>query len=323
MSESDKIAATDDQVSSSADEKTSEQLWEELGFGGSGPAKAASGPADEGHDDDDDAGDGQHASPESSKDDAARSDGTETTDDAPSALDALKAQNERLEWIVRTQDGRLSAAARELADLKRRTAATIPDKGTSGDTDDDPSKGRKERLASTREEFPDIAGPVVEELESLRAEISSLREQSGRKASEDRAAAEQRISDIHEEQQREFLKEHADGFDVISKNAKMFQSWIEDQPKLIRDQFAINSEAIVDANGAALVVTRFKQALAEADASRSGGDSETRQQSRRERQRDGARETRGRRAPATTPDLPDDADPQELWAEMHRTGLLR
>lgn len=314
MSESDDIPAPDKEESS-AEEMTEEQIWSEFGFGKkSGPAEKQAAPDDDAPDDADDAGDGPDDTTDPSDGDDAGSRDTEPT----GKTEDLAAQNARLEHLLNSQNGRLNASAREIADLKRRLAAATSPKDAPGEKGDDPSKERKERLDAVKEEFPDIAGPMAAELEALHAEIASLRERDGKKAETDRQAAQSRLDEIHTEQWQLFTDEHPDGLGVIEKNAEAFRGWIEDQPKRVRDLFAVNSEQIVDGAGAALVVTKFKQALAET----SGGTSENRQRNRRQRQLDGARNSSGSRVPASTGSLPDDADPQALWKEMRRNKMF-
>lgn len=319
MNESDKIAE-DRAVAPSEDEKTDEQLWTEFGFDGKGGPADDAAPQEPDEDPDDGAGkdDDPDDAPKPSEDDASSQDAEPAEEDDQ---DALAKQNAELANQIERQNRRLSAKQREVNALRRQIEAAKSGKDSPPDADET-SKSRKEQLDSVKEEFPDIAGPMAAEIEALRSEIATLRSQSSEKAKSDGEAAQKRLEDIYAAEWSTLTEKHSDGVQVIRDNAKVFRSWIGDQPKRIRDLYQANIDNIVDGEGAAVVVSEFKKALAAA-GNAEGGKPDNRQTNRRQQQLAGARSPSGRRVGATASKLPDDADPAALWEEMHRDGTLK
>lgn len=329
MSDSDKLAASD-APRPDADDESNDQIWTEFGFDGSGPATKDAASDDHQDETPDDAEPPEDDAPDDDAPDPSLDDDDAPTDTAPTKRkdETLAEQIARQDNHIKRQNGRLSAQAREIAKLRSQVASAKPkSQGSPSENGDDPSQRRKEKLSSVKEEFPEIAGPMAEELESLQAELAELRSATSQRAEDERKQAETRLSEIYQEQESVFLSEHDDGFAVIEKNADTFKGWIQDQPKYLRDLLQENAENIVNGIGAALLVSKFKEALASAnggqESNAGGGNSNSRQTNRRQRQLEGARSTSGRRTGATQARLPDDADPESLWAEMHQTGLIR
>lgn len=246
----------------------------------------------------------------------ARAKAEPAKDSSPTpTLDDLRSQNERLEQQFRSEQERAVGQQRradrlqqELDDLKRRLGANT----TEDDTDD--------KLASVQEEYGDVVGPLIDQIKSLKGKVDGMSRQDERRVEQ----LQSEIADIEQEQIRIFHDEHPEGFGTIKANSELFRQWIEDQPKRYRDIFQRNMERMVDGTGAALLVSRFKQALAEADAAQ-GMDvdpqprTETVISPRRRAQLGGARSERSRSSTPTSGAMPlTHGSDEDIWADFDR-----
>jgi hypothetical protein len=293
------------------DVKTDEQVWNELKAERATPADTEPAAWQVEGDEDE---------PAAASDPETPSDVPEQgeTEAAPSEDPAaLRATIERLEHATKSDRGRISAQARELASLRAQIAEARKRPATK------PDDTLRQSIEKLRSEYPDVAGPLVDQIEALKGELGAL----SAVQRQDLAAKEQQVSAITQAEEARFLQEHPDGFDVVQANGPAFLAWIEDQPKALRDAYAANAQAIVDGTGAALLVARFKESLrlaqpgstAPAAASPSTGLTALRQ-----RQIAGAtvpRTATSARAPAM-PD-PDSEDPEVLWNYWRKQGRDR
>lgn len=155
------------------------------------------------------------------------------------------------------------------------------------------------------------------------------------KEKKDLDAKMQRFNTLTDEQEGIFTEEHPDGFDTIKENFDTFSSWIEDQPKRLRDIYAENSQFISDGTAAAFLVGKFKEALSQEPGSGAGDDEQgqpgsesapeskengtARMSGRRRRQMDGARHSSGgpNRMTSAAP-AKDSDDAQAHWDHFER-----
>lgn len=253
----------------------------------------------------------QHDPPDTDQAKAAPAERSSSTQ----SLDDLKTQNERLEQKFRSEQERAVGQQRradrlqqELDELKRR----LNSKTTDEDADD--------KLASVQEEYGDVVGPLIDQIKSLKGKVDGMSRQDERRVEQ----LQSEISDIEQEQIRIFHAEHSDGFAQVKANAGLFRQWIEDQPKRYRDMFERNRERMVDGTGAALLVSRFKQALAEADAAQGKNvdpppKTDTAISPRRQAQLGGARSQRSRSSTPTSGAMPlTSGTDEEIWADFDR-----
>lgn len=226
--------------------------------------------------------------------------GTTPTDDIWSTVDpAVREAHEKAlrdsELRYRSAASRQSAADRKIAELSQQLEALKRGPAGAGDdrkqgNDDQPKDGGKSRdeiFAELREEYPDLATPIVEEMADLRAEIKKLSE--GVNDYQQRRTA----ADL-DEQEGILAKQHPDWLEAAQD--ERFRGWLETQPTAIREAFARNERAIVDGREAALVVRLFKTDVGFAakpqDQQRQGRDE------RRERQLKGNRDATNAGGPA-------------------------
>jgi ABC-type nitrate/sulfonate/bicarbonate transport system substrate-binding protein len=159
----------------------------------------------------------------------------------------------------------------------------------------------------------------------LHAPLSKAIESVNSRAEQVEAAQRGRIeTELKEEQQRyieevnaqtEALKqEHPDYLDVVSKNVDKWLTWVEDQPKAIRDAVARNADDITDAAAASKVLSAFKAYLnPPATAPQPSPQSDKRQR------QIGATASPGtsNRQPVVT-GIPEDGDPQAIWDALEK-----
>lgn len=281
---------------------TVEQLWDEIESEEEGEPEGDLG--DSKPDDfEDDPSDDQDDQPDSG-------DGAETPDPQ-----ALQEQIERLTQSLDSEKGRARGQQKRADTLQEKL-----DKLSKSRTQTTEERQERERkLADATEQYGDVVGPLADEIKNLSGRLDTLSELE--QASLEEAQTE--LDDIVQEERGRFLTEHPDGFDVVKQNAEVFRAWIDDQPKAVRDAFETNYAQFVDGTSAALVVSRFKAALLEADRGPEP-KTENRLQSRRQRQLAGARDTRsGGRQSASSEPLTGAGTPEDDWNYFERQDAKR
>ena len=271
-------------------EQTNEQIWNEIVA-----EKEGSQVAEEVEDlEAEDAPEPEAQSDEDPSDDDTAASEPDEGADAPEAEDEKDEEDpadkiKRLEHALNSEKGRTAA-------LQRKIERTRKNAGTG----DNPSQAEDDRLKEVADEYSDILDPVMERVQELSQNFQSerdLRQQDDERELEEELA----------KQGDAFLKEHPDGFNIITEHQDTFQAWVEDQPKAIRDQFEMNREEIVNGAGAALVVSHFKKSLAEAstpDPEPDPNPETQRLDKKRRRQISGARSTSARGPQSTPSDEP-------------------
>lgn len=195
---------------------------------------------------------------------------------------------------VRGSKRRADAILKQLRDIDAEAASEL----------EDPEL--EERLAAISEEYGDVAGPLVDAVKGMKTRLDKQDE----KAASRKGELEAELEDIQEAEMDVLTGIHEDGFAVVEENGDLFRQWIEDQPKRVRDAFEANRDGLYDGKAAALVISEFKEALAQAE---SDGD-EKRPSARRQKQLAGARATRQKSRTATVREpSADDDNPDRIW----------
>lgn len=220
-----------------------------------------------------------------------------------------KARAEKAEQKWRSDRGRVEKMRKE-AEALQQELERARQQIAALKTDDEKARDRESRLNKVREEYGDVMEPVLEEIQDLRARDEALT-----RAEQSRLERlESNYESLVQAEQDAFLAEHKDGFDVIDQNRDAFRAWIDDQPREMRDIFKANEQAIVDGQGAAMMVSRFKAFMQDQSRGPGPASSETRSTSRRKLQLEGARSSRTPGRQAATSDIsPDTDDPEALW----------
>lgn len=253
------------------------------------------------------------------------------------SLEAQLAKLQKAHEAYKSDMGRVRALQREVATLRRQIATGQKPRGgrdARPDGKDETREQQRQRLEKVREEYGDVAEPIVDEINSLREQMEKDREALTQREQHEHHLAQERYKAILDEQWSAFTAEHPDGLEAIQQNGDVFLEWIEDQPKELRDIFHANREEVVDGRGAALLVAEWKAAMADALADdpsssqtpASGSEPPDRMQGRREQQLRGARSPRstGRQRATGTP--PPDSDDEgawwDYWEERERRGAV-
>jgi hypothetical protein len=286
-------------------------------------------------DKDDDGGDEDQAGQD---DDAGNEDGAKPSDAAAEAKDppsgasgdkpaagevdpsdpwanaspALLAEKLRLENALAAErhrangaSGRASGLHRELNALKATVEKPEPEAQPS-----EAKKALDDKIAQLKEDFPEIAGPLIELLEVQSAQITDLRG---------------KVTPITEATEAEALQasfkalgaKHPDYQSYGDPSNPDYAPWLAQQPQKVREDnqayrtwLADQAPGIQnlakswDPDDCGVVLSLFKTAKAEASlqarADTGGGKTDTATGDRRQRQLDGGREVRSKPLPAST-----------------------
>ncbi len=225
----------------------------------------------------------------------------------PDSVDAetlLLRENQQLRSTIKGQGRKISSLLKE---RDRLTSATT--------TSDEEVEERRRRMEEASEEYGDIVAPFSDSINALEKTVATI--------NQDRAARVGEIdTEIEEIAAAEFAvltEAHPDFAKVYSENRSVFDAWIEDQPKAIRDAHAANVDRWTDGAGAAMVMTKFKSALQQASGDGVNEPEKQNGQAKRDRQLQGSRATNtGGRQAATGKLDPNTDDRQAIWDEFER-----
>ncbi len=323
MNKPDTGAEPADESAGEADNKTDEQVWDEIET----KEKAA-----EPEDDRDEGIEPEpveataedEPDPEPSDDDQIAStddgDGAEV-EASPDGMDseALEAQNVRLQKSLRSEQGRHKALQHKTNILQRQIIAAEK-RPQRPDRDGITLKERHDKIAAAREEYGDVINPVLDEVADLRADLKRRDEQSDERDKQALRQQRDELRSIVTAEEAVFENEHPDGFDTIVNNREVFDEWVDDQPRALRDIYAANKLVIVDGTAASVLVGMFKQALLDVEGSQAPANPETEKlQHRRQRQLAGAQSIRTpSRQQASSRPAADSDDMQAHWDYFDR-----
>jgi hypothetical protein len=232
------------------------------------------------------------------------------TPELRAAYDALKAERDDYQQKWKSDNGRIAAYKRELAAARSQTPPAQP-APPAGEAADDPMSKAEEAIRRVREDFPEIAdtlAPLADALKATRAEIAPLRAAQQATRAEDAAV-------IASEQETALAAKHPD-WQTVADAA--FVDWAAAQPKWVQDIMAANAAAIVDADGAAVVLDRYKQAkgIAPQQTQQAAPAAIDKTRDRRARQLAGSASPAPRGAQAGMTGAPPDSDREAMfeWA---------
>jgi hypothetical protein len=205
--------------------------------------------------------------------------------------DRLKAEYEEK---FRREASRQTALQRRLAELEAKTKAPAAPKRPAPSPED---------LAKVREEYPEVAAPILSALDDVNARLETMT-----------AAQRQQEEAFFAKQHAVFLTKHSDAPQLL-RDTDAFTAWVEDQPLRIREAAHRNGARIVDADEAAEVIALYKQHLgmgakpAEPPAQPAPAPSLS---AKRQGQL-AATAAPQRTARATVSGIPEDGDPEQIW----------
>lgn len=249
------MADTDQPVSGAADEAATDAekeraaLWDEVYATRGGKTDAEpDDPAEPGEPEEDDEPtdappDGDAGEGEADRDDDA-DDGA--ADDDPAEL---RRKLEQYEHRFKSEAGRQTAYQRRIEELERQLAAReAPPKPTP-----EQEKAREDRMKQLREDFPDVAEPLLEEIERMRgehsAELKAIRAAQGAQQEATYRAEAAKLETAHPGYQ-DFYGQHKDAI----------HAWADTEaPVRVRDALYANLKELVNAEAAAEALTLFKR----------------------------------------------------------------
>lgn len=205
--------------------------------------------------------------------------------------------------------GRASGQERELQQLRQELAALKAGNGNaqhSGQAAANDEGGQDatplsdESLQRLREDYPEVAGPLLDVIGDLKAQIGQLQAPVGALQQQQQAAA-------LTAQEQILASQHPDWTTVIASDRDRFFGWLQEQPTSIKEAFARNESAIVDGADAALVIGKFKSDLGFAAPAQQQQAPTNPVQDRRQRQIAAGRDA-GRNGPPAATGIPDDFD---------------
>lgn len=230
---------------------------------------------------------GAAADEAAAKDDAGATAPADATPDpwanAPAELiaerDKIIQERDRAVHSDRSQRGRVAALQTKVEEYARTRTAPPAE-------DSDEAKARQERRDKLREEYPDVAGPLLDEIEATRRELDVMRETTDTVAADRTAAAELA--------QLAALEESHPDWSALANDGN-FLSWLNDQPQKWID--AANSSDAREVSG---VLTLFKLERAAATGAKDEPGPDPKPDARRQQQLEGNRMPAGKPTPAAS-----------------------
>lgn len=202
------------------------------------------------------------------------------------------------ELRLKSVQGRQSAADRELQRL-RQERAELEQRLQSQPTGEQDNSGEQQQTedpyAQLVEDYPEIAGPLVEQLRAVQAKLGEVEKVAGTFQQERELTFYKQQQDILTEQQPDWQTALGD---------ERFGGWLSEQPLPVQQAFERNASKIVDGREAAWLVGQFKTALGIGQSQQTGQP----QANRRAKQLASGRDYgRGGGGPVTDA-IPDDFD---------------
>lgn len=161
-----------------------------------------------------------------------------------------------------------------------------------------------------QEDYPEISEPLSKVLGSLQMNTAEVTQKMSALAEERRQAE---VAAQISEQQTILATEHPD-WNTIGATPE-FVSWVNTQPRHIREAAERNGEAIVDATEAADLISRYKSFANITDSAQGHGQGQpnnNRLAGKRKRQLESASAARAK-GPGAAFGIPEDGDPKVLW----------
>lgn len=213
---------------------------------------------------------------------------------------AMRDAQLRLEGVK----GRHSASDKALQEARARIAeleargGQQPGSQDSEDQGGEPEVDRDKILKDLREEYPDVAGPLLDHMANLEEKLARLEQPVGRLEQQEQASALEAQAQI-------VLSKHEDWPQVRSDDR--LAGWAQSQPRAVQEAMQRNAEFIVDGNEVAWVVDLFKRDMG------IGGQSSPESRpdpnlERRERQMKNGRDAGTGSGPSVATGIPKDLD---------------
>jgi hypothetical protein len=240
------------------------------------------------------------------------------TDEQRDAFTASQGRVDNLEHAHKSEIGRTKTLRRQLSDVTvqlDKAAKTSPpnsgdleDKGDPDDNDDKPDS-----WDALKNEYPEVAGPVNDRL----SKIEDAQAKRDRETDLEEADAKEAHTALVIEQQDLLTEKHEDWLEVAT--TPEFATWLDDQPRSIRDVAQRNNSEIVDATAAGDVISRYKASRSDQDEEdnsdgpdESPDTTDTSLAARRKRQLEASSGPRPK-GPGIVTGIPEDGSDESLW----------
>lgn len=224
---------------------------------------------------------------------------------APAELrDAFEKQQRDWDLRLRSANGRVSAFQRQLAQFQQgQTQQPAQQQETNQQQEPQAQASAKSVIDLTdpkfqqmREDFPEVAGPLLDIVESLASRLDQVGKTAG-------AFEQQQTKQFLDAQEQTLTQAHPDWQAAATDDR--FAGWLQTQPTAIQEAFQRNHSSIVDGQDAALVIGMFKQAVGfSAQQQQQTPASAPSQDPRRQRQLASGRDA-GRTGPAAASGIAD------------------
>lgn len=304
MSDEKKVEAAAE--SDTADDTNIEAVWNELRDEDAAQANGTAADDEAGKAGEGDDGTGQADSGTPAEGEAAAKPASEEKPDdlwkdadpkLREAFEAERSRAEKAENVAKSHSGRLSQAYTELTDLRAKIASERDAGGAAKEGEE--ATTREERMKQLREEYPDLAAPILDQLVNLEKKVSDL---EGVQV----AQANERVEASLDEQVTILAEKHPDWAAVVQTDA--YTEWALTQPGYIQEAIKRNANAVVDGASCASILAKFKQ-----DTAAPEDPERQRLEERRREQMDGS-QSLGVRTPGATKQGADDVD--SIWRDL-------
>lgn len=288
--------------------------WDEQDAAERGQPEETPGRTDEAGEGEDRGGDEAEQGPEGTSSDASAADqasGEEVSDDPWANADPrLRELYEQAEARARSSAGRAGQLAKELKEIR---AAVVDQRDASNATaKGEESTDEEERFQQLREEYPELAAPIIDRMVKMETEFRELKTATTAKAEADANAD---LDSILAEQPKLLADRHSDWQQVVT--SPEFVAWRSDpsiEPFVRRIILEENAEQIVNAAECALVLDLFK-------AGREEGQEAVKELDQRRAKQLQAGSMPTTRTPAVTRDQPESFDAE--WDRLEARDRQR
>ena len=217
---------------------------------------------------------------------------------AREAFEKLQQEKKQLEHETRSHEGRVAARLNKIEELSKQLEAMKK-----------PASQEDNPLSQIAADFPELHAPLSKAIESVNSRAEQVEAAQRGRIEAELTQEKQRYTEDVKVQTDLLINDHPDYLDVISKNVDAWQTWVEDQPKAIREAVARNSVDITDASSAAKVLSAFKAFLNPPVTAQQPSP----QSDRRQRQIGSAASPGGSSRQPVVAGIPENDDPQAIW----------
>jgi hypothetical protein len=243
--------------------------------------------------------DAEQASREKPSDDVWKDADPKLREAHENALREAQERASRAENQARSNGGRLAKALNELGALQQQIATKA---GAEG------SEATDEEIERLREEYPEVAGPLLKRLEKLTGTVDAL-------TSSATARAEAEVGDALAGEFETLQGLHSDVGEIIK--APEYAEWLKGQAPSIQRIVQENSKAVVSAADTALVFDKFKADTGFGKA-REPTEAEKQAAERRQRQLDAGKTATGSQPGMRSDARTGDGSYTDSWDEFER-----